>query len=125
MQNLCLCRVRDLYRSILQLEGELQRVAGLNLNEAMLLCLLSGGEVLLSGDIAEKLGLSRSNASKLICSLERRGLIRRQACPEDSRCQRFRITRRGQESLELMHEEDMDVPPLLKNYLTTEAHMLP
>lgn len=120
MQNLCLCRIRDIYRAISAFEVELQRVAGLNINEAMLLCVLSEGDTLLSGEIAERLGLTRSNASKVIASVERNGLIRRQACPEDSRCQRFHITKKGTQALELMHSDEVQVPEIIRNIINTK-----
>ena len=68
MDSCCLCKIRNIYRSIVDFENQLQQSLGLNMNEAMLLCLLSDGENLLSGEIAEQLGLTRSNASK-VCLL--------------------------------------------------------
>lgn len=110
MENHCLCKIRDIYRAIVAFEAQLHEKTGLNLNEAMLLCTLSDGSHLLSGEIAEQLGLTRSNASKVIASLEKRMLIRRQACKEDSRCQKFHITKKGSETLDLLHCDSICIP---------------
>lgn len=117
MEKRCLCKIRTVYRAIVAFEADLQRVAGLNINEAMLLCVLSDEETLLSGEIAERLGLLRPITSKLLGGLERRGLIRRQACPEDSRCQRFHITKKGLEALELMSSADVQLPEVLQKVI--------
>ncbi len=114
MDNRCICKIRDIYRAITHFELQLQRATGLNINEAMLLCLLSDGETRLAGRIADELGLTRSNASKVIASLERHGLILRQTCQEDSRCQLFHIGPRGLEKLERIHCDDLQMPPELR-----------
>ncbi len=114
MDSHCLCKLRDIYRAIISFENELEKLFGLNINEAMLLCMLSNGETQLAGEIADKLGLTRSNASKVIASLEKRSLIRRQACKEDSRCQRFHITKKGYEMMEQVNCDKLSVPEELK-----------
>jgi len=110
MDNSCICKLRNVYRAIIDIEKQLEHLVDLNINEAMLLCLLSDGDTRLSGEIADQLGLTRSNASKVIASLEKRSLIRRQACKEDSRCQRFHITKKGTEVLEQVHCDNIKLP---------------
>lgn len=110
MDNNCICKLRNVYRAIIGFENQLEQLVGLNINEAMLLCLLSDEVTRLAGEIAEQLGLTRSNASKVIASLEKQSLIRRQACKEDSRCQRFHITKKGREVLERIHCGDLQMP---------------
>lgn len=107
MENHCICAVRNIYRAITAFEGQLAKVVGLNINEAMLLCLLSDGDSLLAGEIAERLELTRSNTSKVIASLEHQACIRRQACKEDSRCQRFKITKKGLALLDKVHCDEV------------------
>ena len=46
MNKNCICRVRNVYRAIAAFETEFQKQLGLNINEAMLLCIVS--EILLS-----------------------------------------------------------------------------
>jgi len=110
MDNTCLCHLRDTYRSIIKFEKELEDSIGLNFNEAMLLCILSDGGQRLSGELADQLGLTRSNASKVIVSLEKQSLIRRLACKEDSRCQKFHITKKGTEMIERIHCSNIEMP---------------
>lgn len=114
MDSSCLCKIRNIYRSIVDFENQLQQAIGLNMNETMLLCLLADGETFLSGEIAEQLGLSRSNASKVIASLEKKMLVWRETCKEDSRCQRFHITQKGCELLNKMHCDSIAIPESLE-----------
>jgi len=92
------------------LEAKMQNMVGLNINEAMLLCTLSDSDHLLAGEIAEKLGLSRSNASKVLASLERKSFICRQCCQHDSRCQIFTITRQGAQVLKQLENCQLQLP---------------
>ena len=110
MDNSCLCRIRDIYRAVVSFENELQQAVGLNINEAALLCVLSDGKTRLSGEIAEALGVTRSNASKIIASLEKQMYIHRQPCEEDSRCQKFRITKKGRDKLSQIQCDDIKMP---------------
>ena len=67
MDKKCICHLRSIYRAITALEQEMQKLHGININEGMLLCLLSENKSLTSGEIAEALGLTCSNTSKIIC----------------------------------------------------------
>lgn len=97
----CICHLHSLLRALNGIEADMQKVTGLNLNEAMALCLLNGSEGdLMAGEIAEELGLTRSNTSKVIAVLEKEALIRRHVCPQDYRCQKFCITKKGKDKLE-------------------------
>ena len=97
----CICHLHSLLRALNGIEADMQKATGLNLNEAMALCLLNGSEGdLMAGEIAEELGLTRSNTSKVIAVLEKEALIRRHVCPQDYRCQNFCITKKGKDKLE-------------------------
>lgn len=98
----CIQKLRNVYKAIGNFETEMQKAVGLNLNEAMVLCLLSNGSMMLAGDIAEKMSLTRSNASKVIAVLEKAELILRETCPEDSRCQKFHISDKGRKKIREM-----------------------
>lgn len=83
MDNHCISKIREIFRVITAFECGLQQQIGLNINEAKLLCLLSESEnPMLAGEIAEEMGLTHSNTSKVIASLEQASLIRRRACSE-------------------------------------------
>ena len=72
---------------------------------------------MLAGEIADEMGMTRSNASKVIAALERNSLIRRRACSEDGRCQRFHITKHGLEKLAQVHCDSIVVPDELKGII--------
>ena len=70
-----LCRIRDLQHDITAFEAAFERRNGINLNEGMALCTLAGRGCLPSGQLADALGLSPSNTSKVLRSLEGKGLV--------------------------------------------------
>ena len=61
-----LCKIRDVYRAIAEFEVQFTQMYDLSLNEGMLLCTLLNTPKLTSSEIAEALGLSASNTSKVI-----------------------------------------------------------
>ena len=68
-----LCRIRDIYRAIAEFEVKFMQEFDLSLNEGMLLCTLLNTPKRTSSEIAEALGLSASNTSKVIRSGGARG----------------------------------------------------
>lgn len=114
MENFCICGIRRIYKAIAQFEEQLQATLGLNLNEAMVLCLLSDNDCLSAGEIAEAMMLTRSNTSKVISSLESASLIRRHLCKDDARCMRFSLTRNGVEKLSAVHCNQLQLPAELQ-----------
>lgn len=98
-----LCRIRDILRSINDFEAEFHAEYDVKLNEGMLLCTLHRMEACSSGQIAELLGLSSSNSSKVILSAEKKGLIERAVGSDDRRQMFFRLTPRGEECIEKIH----------------------
>lgn len=110
MKTFCICAIRRIYKAISLFEVELQSKLGLNLNEAMLLCLLADEDNQSAGEIAEALSLTRSNASKVISAVENAGLVRRHPCKEDGRSMRFSLTKKGIEKLEHVHCNQLQLP---------------
>ena len=86
---------------------------GLCLNEGMLLCTLSNAGKLSSGEIAEILGLTNSNASKVIRSVEKKGLIKRELGDQDKRQMNFLLTSKGLDVIKKIKTEKFEVPDLL------------
>lgn len=114
MDSSCLCRIRDVYRAILNFEQYFEQHYDLNLNEAMLLCTLSARSSQTAGEVAEALGLTNSNASKVIASAEALKLIKRQMCKDDKRRMRFSLTALGEERLARLQADDIEVPEILR-----------
>lgn len=109
-----LCKIRDLYRSISEFETEFQDKYEICLNEGMLLCTL-GENKLSSSELAERLGLTNSNASKVIRSIEKKGFIERIVGKEDKRQMYFTLTEKGNNLLDTIKCSEIDMPELLKS----------
>ncbi|MDL2213737.1 MarR family transcriptional regulator [Bacteroides sp. OttesenSCG-928-E20] len=95
-----LCRIRDIYRAITDFEIEFHTKYGVKLNEGMLLCSLYTLGKCSSGKIAELLGLTLSNSSKVILSAEKKGLVERIIGEEDKRQMLFELTTEGKKCIE-------------------------
>ncbi len=108
-----LCRIRDIYRSIAIFELNFEGKYNICLNEGMLLCSLQDNQYS-SSQLAEALGLTNSNASKVIRSLEQKGLIERNIGADDKRQMYFSLSEKGKLKLANIRCEDMDLPEILK-----------
>ena len=101
-----LCAIRDICRSICDFENEFLKIHNLCLNEGMVLCTLSDCK-LSSGEIASKLNLTCSNTSKVLRSVETKGLIERNMGDKDKRQMYFSITKQGEERLKSIEDDDV------------------
>lgn len=79
----------------------------------MLLCTLKDNSGLTSGEIAEALGLTNSNASKVIGSAENKLLVNRNLDRVDKRQMHFSLTKKGSDLLNEMNCDDMPLPDIL------------
>lgn len=107
LQVKTLCKIRDLYRSISEFELKFQESHDISLNEGMLLCTLSDKK-LSSSEIAEVLGLTNSNASKVIKSVEKKGLVERTIGEHDKRQMYFVLSEKGSDRLTSIKCQDID-----------------
>lgn len=112
-----LCRIREIYRSIIELEERFEKEYNLCFNEGVLLCKLSEVKVLSSGEIAEALGLTTSNTSKVIKSAEGKGFIKRMMGDKDKRQMYFSLTPEGEKMLGSISCSTVKVPELLRPLL--------
>lgn len=112
-----LCIIRDLYRAVHEFETSFQAQFGLSLNEGMLICSLDGDRKLTSGEIAEQLGLANPTTSKVIKSVENKGMIERVMGDRDKRQMYFSLTDKGAEQLEGIKNRSTDLPEPLENYI--------
>lgn len=99
-----LCAIRDICRSICEFENEFLKIHNLCLNEGMVLCSLNECR-LSSGEIASKLSLTCSNTSKVIRSVEEKGLIERILGETDKRQMYFSLTKEGKKRLKSIEED--------------------
>lgn len=106
------CTLRNIYRSIREFELKFQEQHGLCLNEGMLLCSLQSSQYS-SSEIAELLGLTNSNTSKVIKSVEEKGYVERILGKEDKRQMYFSITNSGSKKLSEIKCDAGEVATLL------------
>ena len=90
-----LCKIRDLQRAVHQFESAFEKRYGICLNEGMTLCSLSKTGRLCPGELGELLGLTPSNTSKVLRSVEQKGLVTRELCNEDRRQMYYSLTQQG------------------------------
>ena len=90
-----LCRIRELQRAVNRFEAALERSYGICLNEGMALCSLSKAGRLSCGELGEMLGLTPSNTSKVLRSVEGKGYVNRELGTNDKRQMYFSLTEAG------------------------------
>ena len=112
--------MRDLYRSLALLETRLSETYGLSLNEAMVLC-SSGEETVMAGVVVERTGLTASHASKMIRSVEEKGLLVRTLGEKDKRQMYFALTDKAKEKLEDIRKHGIEIPDLLLPFIPQET----
>lgn len=108
-----LCQIRDMYRAIYAFELEFQQTYDLGLNEGMLLCSLHSQKYS-SNELATILGLSNSNTSKVIKSVEKKKLIKRIVGKEDKRQMYFTLTELGRQKIETIKCAELTLPDALQ-----------
>ena len=113
-----LCKIRDVYRAIAEFEVQFTQMYDLSLNEGMLLCTLLNFPKLTSSEIAEALGLSASNTSKVIRSVEGKKLITRLIGKEDKRQMRFSLTTEGKNRISDIKNATFELSELLQQVVS-------
>ena len=83
-----LCRIRDLQRAVHQFEANLERLYSLS-KAGRLSC----------GELSDLLGLTPSNMSKVLRSVEEKEFVRRELGTADKRQMYFSLTDRGRQLL--------------------------
>ena len=113
-----LCKIRDVYRAIAEFEVQFTQMYDLSLNEGMLLSTLLNTPKLTSSEIAEALGLSASNTSKVIRSVEGKKLITRLIGKEDKRQMRFSLTTEGKNRISDIKNATFELSELLQQVVS-------
>ncbi|MDD3668227.1 hypothetical protein SDC9_12423 [bioreactor metagenome] len=112
-----ICKIRDIYKLIGEFEGQFYKEYGITLNEGMLLCSLLEKRTLSSTELAKNLGLTCSNTSKVIKSVEEQGFVERQLGKEDKRQMYFALTEKGAECILSVKNSKINIPRELKGHL--------
>jgi DNA-binding MarR family transcriptional regulator len=111
MKNLCI--IRDIRRAVAAFEGQFEKKYGISLNEGMALCSLYKASPLSSGEIGGLLGLSSSNTSKVIASIEKKRFVERVPGTRDKRQMYFSLTAEGKKLISGVHSNEIEMPELL------------
>lgn len=106
--------MRDIYRALRTFEADFVKVHKVCINEAMLLAALSGEEKLSAAELATGGEMTPSHTSKVLRSLEEKGLVERLLGREDRRKMYFALTPSGREALAQMKCGSVSVPELLE-----------
>lgn len=112
-----LCKLRDIQHAINHYEVEFLKLHGICLNEGMMLCSLTKSDCLSSGELGELAGLTTSNTSKVISSLEKKGFIKRVLGKTDKRQMYFHITAKGKECMDGIGCDNIKLPKILDDIL--------
>lgn len=109
-----LCRIRDLQRAIIQFETDFEKCYGICLNEGMTLCSLKKKGRLSASELGDLLGLSHSNMSKVIKSVEKKGYVERVVGEIDKRQMYFSLTGSGDRLIESVNCDMSQLPEILR-----------
>jgi MarR family transcriptional regulator, organic hydroperoxide resistance regulator len=115
-----LCMIRDIQRSVMNFESTFEKTYGICLNEGMTLCSLKDVSKLTAGELGELLGLTPSNTSKVIASLEKKMLIKRTLSASDKRSMFFSLTSKGKELLSTIKCDSLPMDATLKDLVCNE-----
>ena len=111
------CKIRDVYRAIIDFENKMEDAHLFSLIEGLLFCFLENNYILASSKIAEQLNLTCSNTSKVIKSVEEKGYIVRALGDKDKRSMIFSITLKGKEKLREVEDTDINIPQILNSFI--------
>ena len=108
-----LCALKGFLRAISILEEEIRGKYGLTLTEALCLCSIGGG-CNAAGNLAEEVGISASRLSRLLSSLEAKGLVERRRRDDDRRNWTNAPTQAGDSLIARMKTEGVNLPQELE-----------
>lgn len=113
-----ICMMRDIYKALASFEAQFEEIYNLSLNEAMILCALQEAKKeMTSTELSTRTGMAPSHTSKVIRTVEEKGLIQRALGETDKRQMYFNLTPEGKKRLEAINLEKVEVPEMLKPLL--------
>lgn len=104
-----LCSMKSTLRAISRLEESIRESYEITLTEALCLCSAISG-CSYGSDLAEEVGLSPSRLSRVLSSLEKKGLVFRSRDERDHRKYEVLPTEEGRGLLTRMNQEGIDIP---------------
>jgi DNA-binding MarR family transcriptional regulator len=113
-----LCAIRKLQTSLRAFEDQLKEQTGLSFNDALLLCAVNKG-IVDPGGLARELELSPSRLTRVLDSLEQRGLVSRSLSDSDRRSLVVSLTSRGEQKVEHYSCSEIAIPEELAHTQVT------
>ena len=104
----------------MRFEADFEAHYGITLNEGMTLCSLSKRERMCPGELGETLGLTPSNMSKVLRTVESKGLVERKMCCKDRRQIYYSITPQGHRLLGSLDCRAIELPTPLREWVEAE-----
>lgn len=111
-----LCYIREIYQAIAEFESNFQKTYNICFNEGMTLCSLKE-KPMSSGELATMLGLSNSNTSKVLKSVEEKGFVERIIGENDHRKMYFTLSEAGRDKISSINCEEDKMPFKLKELM--------
>lgn len=104
-----LCAIRKLQTSLRNFEDQLKEQTGLSFNDALLLCGVNKG-IFEPSALAKELELSPSRLTRILDSLENRGLVKRTLSSMDRRSLTVSLTETGREMIKTYTCSGLHIP---------------
>jgi len=105
------CKLKEIYKVIYNLEAKVQTELGLTINECIMLCTLQERGKSAS-ELSECISQSKSRTSKILSSMEKKGLIERDFDKADKRKTNFKLTAKGLEKSGELACSNIEIPEI-------------
>ena len=112
-----ICKLKDIYKSLYNFEKEFAETNGITINEGMILCCLKDGKPKSANELYDFVGLSGSRVSRVINTVEQKGLITREMGVKDKRQMIFSLTESGRLKVKEMLNKKMNLSELKSQLL--------
>lgn len=107
-----ICKLKDIYKALYNFEKGFADSNGITINEGMVLCCMKDGKPRSANELCSFVGLSNSRVSRIINTVEAKGLITRNMGASDKRQMIFTLTPLGRAKINDMLQKDMDFSEL-------------
>jgi len=107
-----ICKLKDIYKALYNFEKLFQDKNGITINEGMVLCCLKDNKPRSANELCDFIGLSHSRVSRVINTIEAKGLIIREMGSTDKRQMIFTLSDSGKKKVKEMMKQDMNFSEL-------------
>lgn len=115
-----ICAMRELFVGLNAVEAQLEDKAGIDLQQALVLCCISGQKIA-STEIARALNMRTPMVSKNLAILEQQALVVRHIGVEDKRRMFFTLSDKGEQTMAILRNLQLAIPTDLQPLFTCVA----